>query len=126
MVSGLLSDVAGMVFFPILLVAAVEALMFFTPGKRFAAPSWFAWATGFVAASFVAVKFTSWGESAYTTVVNPLVEWTGAGLSLGTTGVVSDPWDLLALVLVPVPYLVGRRWRGRTDAAHPEGRAASG
>ncbi|NQW72417.1 MAG: hypothetical protein HQ453_06775 [Actinobacteria bacterium] len=123
-VSGLLSDVAGMVFFPILLVATAEAFMVLTPGKRFAVPSWFLVSVVFVAVSFVVVKFTSWGESAYTWVVNPLVAWTGSWLSLGTSGVVSDPVDLLALLAVPIPVLVGRRWRGRSGAAHPEGQAA--
>jgi hypothetical protein len=124
-VSGILSDFAGIVFFPILLVALAEVMMIFLPGKRFAAPWWFALATIFVALSFVVVKFTNWGETAYVSMVNPVVEWTGSVLSLGTTGVVSDPWDLLALALLPVPYLVGRKWRGNPDAAHLQGQTAS-
>lgn len=124
-VSGILSDVAGMVFFPILIVAVAEFAMLLFPAKRFASVAWFAVAAAFIGVAFTVVKFTGWGEDAYTAVVAPVVEWTGSGLSLGTTGVVSDPADLLALLALPIPILVGRRWRGCSDAAHPEGQTAS-
>lgn len=119
LVSGLLSDFAGMVFFPIFLIAVAEFILLFTPGQRFATPLWFAVSSFLIAVLFVVLKFTQWGESLYINLVNPIVDLTGDWLSLGTTGLVADPLDLLALLMIPIPYLVGRRWRRKTDAAHP-------
>lgn len=118
-VSGLLSDFAGIVFFPIFLVAVAEFILFFTPDRRLATPSWFFISTVCIAVLFVVMKFTEWGEAIYISAVEPVVALTGNWLSLGTTGLVADPLDLLALLLIPVPYMVGRMWRQKNDAANP-------
>ena len=110
--SGVLSDLAGFIFFPILLVAAAELATLVTPSKRLATPPWFAVASGLVCVCFVCAKFTDWGEGIYVALVTPLVSITGSWLGLNTYGVVRDPWDLLALLLIPVPWLIGRHWRG--------------
>ena len=120
-VSGFLSDAAGMVFFPVVLVAAAEVVAQWTPRRRFAAPTWFAAASGLIVLLFVSVKFTVWGESLYVALVAVPVGWLGSFLSLGSRGVVADPWDLLALLFAPAAYLVGRRWRSDANASHPAG-----
>lgn len=117
-VSGFLSDAAGMVFFPILLVAAAEVLARLTHGRRLATPSWFAASAAVIVALFVFVKFTPLGEQLYAWLVAPVAAWWGPALNLSATGVVSDPWDLLALLLAPVPMLVGRHWRPSMKASH--------
>lgn len=117
-VSGILSDVAGMVFFPLLLVAFLEALALLFPRRPLATLRWFVAATLVVSAAFVLVKFTAWGESAYWSIASPLASLAGP-LGLGTTGVIADPLDLLALLMAPVPVLVGFRYRPTTGAAHP-------
>jgi len=109
-VSGILSDLAGMVFFPVLLVGLAELLAWLLPGRPLARPSWFAWGTVFVVAAFLLVKYTTFGHEFYVDAIQPiggLIE----PLGLGTTGASSDPWDLLALLLMPVPIWLGYRYR---------------
>lgn len=124
-ISGILSDIAGMIFFPILLVAVAEFVLFFTRWRQLAQPWWFAVASAVTALLFVVTKFTVWGETIYVRLTEPIVELGGDFLSLGTRGVVSDPWDLLALLLLPVPYLFGRSWRKKADPAPGEHGAGS-
>ena len=124
-VSGFLSDTAGMVFFPIALVAVVEMLAWLLPSKRYARTSWFVAATVLVAVGFALVKVTGWGESAYEALVTPLDALLGTGLGLSGLGIVQDPVDLLALFLAPVPVWVGWKWRGRRTSP-PEGAPSGG
>ncbi len=109
-VSGKASDVAGMIFFPLLLVAVCELCSRFLPARPLATPVWFVMGTAFVAVAFVAVKFSELGGDVYQGISAPILAVAGP-LSLGTRGAVSDPWDLLALVFLPLPILVGRRYR---------------
>lgn len=109
-VSGVLSDVAGMVFFPVVAVAAAETAVRFLPGQQWATPAWFVVAVSATAAAFVLVKFTAWGQAGYIAITAPLVGLAGP-LALGTTGAVADPWDLLALLAAPVSIAVGRAYR---------------
>ena len=112
-VSGFASDAAGIVFFPLLLVAAVETLARILPGRPWARTSWFVAATVFVAAGFVVVKVTGWGEAAYEALARPIDDALDTGLGVRGLGVVQDPLDLLALLLAPVPIRVGWKRRGR-------------
>jgi len=112
-ISGFASDAAGMVFFPVALVALAEGIAGVFPPRAFARTWWFVAATAFVAGGFTLVKLTSWGEAAYETVVTPIDRALGDVIGLGGLGVVQDPWDLLALLLVPLPVWVGWKWRGR-------------
>jgi len=41
-------------------------------------------------------------------VLSPFIGLPGHGL-------VADPWDLLALLMFPVPILVGYKWRGKVQ-----------
>jgi len=112
-VSGILSDLAGMVFFPIFFVAISEFVAVFLPKSPLATPRWFYMATALVAFLLVAVKFTDIGQEAYRALVAPLMDTPVAGFTVGGGGAVSDPWDLLALLLSPIPILVGLRYRKR-------------
>lgn len=119
--SGILSDLAGMVFFPIFFVAVVEFLAVLLPGRPFARPRWFWIATAVIAFLLVVVKFTDVGQEMYRALVAPLMNTPIAGLTIGGGGAVSDPWDLLALFLAPIPIWVGWRYRGQENAAPTNG-----
>lgn len=119
--SGILSDLAGMIFFPILFVAVAEFLAALLPRHPFATPRWFWIATAVVAFLLVAVKFTDLGQGMYSALVAPLMSTPIAGLTIGGGGAVSDPWDLLALLLAPMPIWVGLRYRGQKNAAPGNG-----
>lgn len=111
-VSGILSDLAGIVFFPVLLVGLAELLAWLLPGRPLARPSWFVWSTVFVVAAFLLVKYTTVGHEFYVAAIQPMGGLIGP-LGLGTTGASSDPWDLLALLLLPVPIWLGWHYRAR-------------
>lgn len=113
-VSGILSDLAGMVFFPIFLVGIAEILARFLPGKPYARPSWFVISTLVIAGLFVGMKYTAIGESVFVTVTGFLRPVVGDFLGYGQRGLVADPLDLIALVLAPIPVLFGYRVRGRS------------
>jgi hypothetical protein len=116
-VSGILSDFAGMIFFPLMIVAAAELIGCFLPGNRWATGRWFIAATAFVTLAFVVVKFTEIGEQVYWTLVFPVTFLAGP-LGLGQVGVVSDPWDLLALTFTPIPIWIGCKFRPMKTASH--------
>jgi hypothetical protein len=109
-VSGILSDLAGMVFFPVFLVGIAELVAWTVPGRPLARPSWFVASTVFVAASFLVVKYTTIGHDFYAETLQPVAGLI-APVDLGTVGASSDPWDLLALLLTPLPIWLGRRYR---------------
>ena len=108
---GKLSDFAGVVFFPLLLTAVCDTLAFFAnrlaervglrPPLDDRLRRWkLLVACGITAAIMAALQLSA-----------PAVE-----LYLGLTGTLGfpsmvdmDPTDLIALVLLPVPYLVGMR-----------------
>ena len=115
--SGILSDLAGMVFFPIFFVAIAEFIAVILPKSPLATPRWFYVATALVAFLLVSVKFTDLGQEAYRALVAPLMDTPVAGLTVGGGGAVSDPWDLLALFLSPLPVLVGLRYRRQRSTA---------
>lgn len=107
--SGILSDLAGMVFFPIALVALAELVAWALPSKPLARPSWFLAATALVGISLIAVKLWVPAATAYEQALSVIPD----ALRFGTnaTGVVQDPVDLLALLLAPIPIWIGFRWR---------------
>ena len=118
-ISGFASDAAGIVFFPIALVALAEGIAGLFPPRVFARTWWFFAATTFVASGFALVKLTSWGETAYEAVVTPIDRALGDAVGLGGLGVAQDPWDLFALLLAPISVWVGWRWRGRRARSPP-------
>ncbi len=120
-ISGLLSDLAGMVFFPIWLVALAEWASALFPRRPLASPTWFVVSTVVVAVLFVTMKYTAIGHEIYEWAVSPILGVLPQVLSLGAHGVTSDPWDLVALLLIPAPIFVGVRYRGKRNAAQPVG-----
>lgn len=124
-VTGLASDAAGVVFFPIATVAMIEFLAWLLPARPLARPWWFAAATVLIGAGFAMVKLTIWGEVAYEALVTPIDAAMGTGLGVQGLGVVRDPVDLLALLLVPVPIWVSWKWRGRRTQS-PSGEGPDG
>jgi hypothetical protein len=118
--SGILSDFAGIVFFPLLAVAVAETVARLVPGKPLATPGWFVLATATVATLFVVVKFTTLGENIYWSIVSPIASIAGP-FGTGTSGVVSDPWDLLAFLFIPIPIMVGKKYRTTKGVVHPNG-----
>jgi hypothetical protein len=125
-VTGKLSDVAGLLFFPALIVAAVEivATLFGgwrPPGDRLAVVA--VVATGLV---FAAAKLFPAAESAYELLLG-IVQWpfqTAAALLTGRPAgppmpveFSRDPTDLVALAALWVPFDLGRRRARRCDEA---------
>ena len=113
-VSGLLSDVAGMVFFPVFGVALAEFAAVVLPSRPKAKPSWFVVAALLTALLFVVFKFTEVGEQVFITVSEPLRASVGGLMGFEQRGLVADPWDLLALLMLPIPIWLGYRVRGGT------------
>lgn len=111
LVSGILSDFAGIVFFPIFLVAVAEFIAAIIPSKPWAEPSWFILSTISIAFLFLIMKYTAWGESVFVSLTESIRELIGEPLGFMQRGLVGDPLDLLALLLVPVPILFGLRVR---------------
>ncbi len=114
--SGILSDLAGMVFFPIFFVALAEFLSALIPGKPLASPRWFWVSTASIGFLLVFVKFTDAGQAFYRMLVEPLMNSPFASVTVGGGGAVADPWDLLALLLAPIPIWIGTRYRAKGSA----------
>ncbi len=111
MISGKLSDVAGLIFFPILLVALAELGALVLPRRPYATSRWFLYASAITAAVYIGVKYISYGQHLYLTVS----QWIASAIStLGAATPqrsVVDPWDLLPLLALVIPVIAGRRWR---------------
>ena len=121
--SGILSDLAGMIFFPVFFVAVAEFVAVLLPGRPLATPRWFLITTGIIVLLFIGVKFTDIGADAYRVLVTPLLDTPVGSLTNGSGGVVADAWDLFALLLMPVPILIGFQYRDKRGAAPVVGAA---
>ncbi|MFN8040964.1 MAG: hypothetical protein U0Q07_17240 [Acidimicrobiales bacterium] len=118
-VTGKLSDLAGLVYFPLFVVATAEALRRLR-GRNGWEHTWRAVAlvAVFTGAVFVAIKCWPLAAAAYAPTVGALV-WPaqavgsligGGGLPpLAPAPLVMDPSDLVALPMLVVPVLVARR-----------------
>ena len=116
LLTGKASDFAGLIFFPLLLVAAFE-LIAAAAGRR-SRPGAAAVGVAVVAtaAAFTAVKLLAPGESAYEAALG-LVQWPFAALRDLVAGLpvpaprrvdlVRDPTDLVALAALWLPWLIG-------------------
>jgi len=111
--SGILSDLAGMVFFPIFFVAVAEFIAAVVPPKPLASPRWFWISTAIIGFLLVFVKFTDVGQTFYRVLVAPLANGPLSSFTVGGGGAVADPWDLLALLLAPIPIWIGYRYRAK-------------
>ena len=110
-ISGKLSDVAGLIFFPIMLVALAELVALVLPRHPYATSRWFLYASVITAMVYVGVKYIPFGQHLYlvsnqwiASVVNPL----GAAMP---RRIIVDPWDLLPLLALVIPVIAGRHWR---------------
>lgn len=117
-VSGILSDLAGMVFFPILFVGLAEILGALLPRRPYANQSWFLASTLVVMVLFVGLKYTAVGENLFVVATGWLRVSFGESLGFAQRGLVADPVDLLALLMAPVPILFGRKVRGSAQDTH--------
>ncbi len=110
-VSGILSDIAGLCYFPILLVAIAEIIGRLLPGRPYATSRWFAVSSAVTGVAFIVMKFTPAGQKVYVAGTTWAGTWLPLPSSTGSSGIVADPWDLLALAVLVIPVVAGRRWR---------------
>ncbi len=109
--TGKLSDVAGLAFFPFFLIAVYELCC--AVGRRSPAPRAMSLAAASVITglAFALVEVTSWGESMYRDGLG-LLQWIPTGLGAVAVGqpppapqpvlATSDPLDLVALAVLPL------------------------
>jgi hypothetical protein len=116
-ITGKLSDFAGLVFFPLLLVSAWELFRGRGPSR-----STLNIACAATAVVFTLVKTTALGSLAFQWGLG-LAQWPFralAGVPLSPVAHVADPTDLVALPSVLVAWLVGRA-RVRPERSAPNG-----
>jgi hypothetical protein len=122
--TGKLSDVCGLVLFPLLLVGLIEigcALLRRPHVLRVRAVGWAVLATGVV---FAAIKVSVAAADAYRFAFG--VRWMIERIVLGGEAVIPhvrhtvDPTDLCALPALAVPLLIARRVRGTPAARRGE------
>lgn len=122
-VSGKLSDFAGLVYFPLFLVAALELLRRLVRRSPWEL-TWHAVAVAsvVVGVSFVLIK--TWdpagdayrvgiGWALWVARIGPSLLADGEVPAQGDVGLVKDPWDLMALPMLLVPVHVARSVMGR-------------
>ena len=110
-ISGKLSDVAGLIFFPILLVALAELGALVLPRRPYATSRWFLYASAITAVGYIGVKYIPFGQHLYLTSNQWIASVTSPLGSTTPLRIVVDPWDLLPLLALLVPVIAGRRWR---------------
>jgi hypothetical protein len=110
-ISGKLSDVAGLIFFPILLVAVAELGALGLPGRPFATARWFLYAAAITAVGYVGVKYTFIGQHLYLNINQWIASVIDPSGALTPRRIVVDPWDLLPLMALVIPVIAGRQWR---------------
>jgi hypothetical protein len=111
LVTGKISDVAGLIFFPLLIASVVEVVASLTarqPPRRRVMPL----AAVVTVLGFTLVKTTPLGADAFAWALG-LGQWFVLGgpirdLTLAPTAVVVDPTDLIALPAVLVAWAIGR------------------
>jgi hypothetical protein len=129
-VSGKLSDFAGLVYFPLFLVAVVEGARRLRRSRPWELSERAVWvAVAVVGTAMVLIKTWHPAGEVYRTVMG-LVLWpvdAGGSLArgnalppLGRAGLVEDRTDLIALVALCLPVWVGHR-----IMAHPNGNRVS-
>lgn len=118
--TGKLSDFAGLLFFPLLLVAAAELALAVVHRWRRPSAKLVVAATALTAGAFSAVKLTTIGADGYMAVLGALQESALGAVGLGSEfrGVIvaRDPTDLVALSVLVVPLAIGLA-RARAAAA---------
>ena len=118
-VSGKLSDFAGLIYFPLLLIALLEGIRFLIRWKPWELTSRaVVIATAIVGLSFALIKTWNPASDFYRNVMGYFF-WPGFAVvdvlngnpipSIRPIFLAQDRWDLIALVVLPVPILVARR-----------------
>ncbi len=123
LVTGKLSDFAGLIFFPLLLQAVWEVAAEIGRRPSLARPRVLAIAILATAAVFAAIKLLPVAGDHYRAAVGWL-QWLPAALVSSLAGgdpgsphivrLAPDPTDLVALVALAVPWLIGRQRATRT------------
>jgi hypothetical protein len=110
LLTGKLSDVAGLVLFPLVLAAVVETVQAVTGRPRVARRTVVLAAAGATATAFIAVKSFPVATQTYNTILGGMQWLLGGGPLTGSppisTSGVTDPTDLLALPALAVAYWV--------------------
>lgn len=132
LITGKLSDLAGMCFFPVLMVAIVEASCFLIDKRIYATPYWFTTASMIVAVGFALVKLVQPLADAYAysvgalrwVIVAPVNQLLGESTPpITKIVIINDPTDVLMIVGVLVGVWIGYRWRSpkprQVDLANP-------
>lgn len=134
-VTGKLSDLAGLVVFPLLLVALIEGARFLLGFRPWAlGPGSLAAAIAVTALAFTSVKSSAEVARLYSTALGALQWPVRAGLALvegralphglGTFTVRADPTDLVALMALSLAWIAGCRvFRAANLACAPLGTA---
>lgn len=131
-VTGKLSDVAGLLFFPLLMVAVVELAVSALGRWSGPSPRWITLAVVVTGLGFAAVKLLPAGETVYEVALGA-AQWpflaTGAILTGGSAppfravALIRDPTDLVAIATLWIPMTIGLN---RVAAATAAGAAATG
>jgi hypothetical protein len=98
--TGKLSDFAGLLFFPMLLLALARAATARAGAVPRPCPAALLGAVVATGLGFAAAKATPWGADLYRAIVGHVV---------GSVHFVADPTDLVALAILPLSYFVGQR-----------------
>lgn len=125
LVTGKLSDVAGLVFFPILLAGLVEVVVRYF-GRRTPALGTLYASTALTALVFAVVKLSSTAASVYSDALG-WIQWPVRAVVAVVAGhpvpphvpilVRADPWDLVALPALALSVVLARRWVQRAPAS---------
>lgn len=114
LITGKLSDVAGLVFFPLLLLTLVDAARRFVRGRSGLTHGTLVACIVLTGLAFVAVKTTDIGAEAFRRMWGAM-QWPGHAIAsrrlvhVGRVHLVKDSSDLVAVPMLLVAYWVGRR-----------------
>lgn len=112
-VTGKLSDLAGMVFFPLLLLTLIDGLLRLLRGHQGFTERHLVFCVAVTGLAFVLVKTTDIGAETFRTIWAAL-QWPARAVAahhlvpIGRVRLVKDATDLVALPMLLVAYWVGR------------------
>ena len=122
LLSGKLSDFAGLIYFPLFLVSVIEAARFVVRRRTWALSSRaVVIASGIVGTAFLLIKTWDPASQLYREAMG-YAFWPGFAFADLVNGnpvknvhevfLAQDHWDLLALIVLPVPVLIARKVMG--------------
>jgi len=128
MISGKLSDFFGLVMFPLVCVGAFELLRARGSSRWMVAASTMSWVVVVEGVAFSAIKLWTPAADVYRSVVSGGLWLMKVPFAVGEGWPalpralhIQDPWDLMALVVLPIPVLVvwGRNGKARRISPPP-------